>query len=59
MSFALLVRYCAFAAIIFVLGFWRGYRSGVRDTEERWSQAVSRADAQRKWEAREREGAGR
>lgn len=34
--------------VSFALGFFRGYSVGVTDTELRWSEAVDRADANRR-----------
>lgn len=33
-----------------LLAHERGYRIGVRETEQRWHEAVMRAEADRKWQ---------
>jgi hypothetical protein len=35
----------------FATGHWLGYHLGIRETEQRWSDAVGRADEHRKYQA--------
>lgn len=37
------------AGLAYVVGGWLGYERGVRETEQRWSEAVAKADYDRRY----------